>query len=91
MARRTRELSSRILLLSNLLFSIAAAQNGVTFLYPTAGLTINYLDTVNVTYESNFTSPLLYSFCTNSTGNGGIITGMPLPPFPIPHSPTRPC
>ncbi|KAH8600684.1 hypothetical protein B0O99DRAFT_736732 [Bisporella sp. PMI_857] len=38
-------------------------KNGVAFLFPTEGLELNYLDTVNVSYISPFESPLLYTFC----------------------------
>jgi len=44
-----------------------AGENGVTFLYPTEGLTLNYLDTINVTYLSGFEAPVLYLFCSNIT------------------------
>jgi hypothetical protein len=40
--------------------------HGVTFIFPTSGLTFYYLDTINVVYDSSFTAPLLYTFC--STG-----------------------
>ena len=49
-----------VLLLS---LGLATAQNGVTFLYPTDGLVFNYLDTVNVTYQSEFAAPGLWTFC----------------------------
>lgn len=45
--------------------SLSFAQNGVTFLYPTKGLEFYYLDTVNVTWTSNFTTPFLFTFCSN--------------------------
>lgn len=45
----------------------AVAEHGVTFLYPVDGLTLNYLDTINVTWTSNFSSPQLFTFCTNKT------------------------
>ena len=41
-----------------------AEKNFVTFLYPPAGLTLNYMDTVNVSYTSQFPKPVLYTFCT---------------------------
>ncbi|KAH8678275.1 hypothetical protein BX600DRAFT_493572 [Xylariales sp. PMI_506] len=53
------------LFIVNLLMSLGvfAASNGVTFLFPTEGLTLYYLDTINVTYESDFSAPNLYTFC----------------------------
>jgi hypothetical protein len=54
---------------ASLLTLTQADNHGVTFLYPTQGLTLNYLDTVNVTYLSPFPTPKLYTFCVNSTGN----------------------
>lgn len=42
--------------------------HGVTFLYPqSTDITLNYMDTVNVTYLSPFSSPKLYTFCVNTT------------------------
>ncbi|KAH8902584.1 hypothetical protein BR93DRAFT_868656, partial [Coniochaeta sp. PMI_546] len=40
-----------------------AAKCGVEFLYPQPGLTFYYLDTINVTYTSNFTNPTLFAWC----------------------------
>ncbi|KAL3427191.1 hypothetical protein PVAG01_00700 [Phlyctema vagabunda] len=40
-------------------------RNGVTFLYPTAGLTFYHLDTIEVSYISPFPNPLLYTFCNS--------------------------
>jgi hypothetical protein len=51
-----------------------AAVNGVTFQYPTDNLTFNYLDTVNVTWTSNYANPRLLTFCKNIT-SGSILTG----------------
>ncbi|PVH79861.1 hypothetical protein DL98DRAFT_655232 [Cadophora sp. DSE1049] len=42
--------------------------NGVKFLYPPAGLTFNYLDTVNVTYTSPYKKPKLYTYCLRYNG-----------------------
>lgn len=44
----------------------ATDNHGVTFLYPTAGLTMYYMDNITVVYESNFSAPRLYTFCGNS-------------------------
>lgn len=41
----------------------ATANCGVEFLYPQPGLTFYYLDTVNVTYTSNFSNPTLFAWC----------------------------
>jgi hypothetical protein len=59
----------------NLFFLLVEADDhGVTFLYPTAGLEFNWLDTINVTWISPFQAPLLYTFCLNDTGTGGLLT-----------------
>ncbi|KAI1329079.1 hypothetical protein F5Y16DRAFT_367362 [Xylariaceae sp. FL0255] len=42
------------------------SDHGVSFEYPVTGLTLNYMDSINVTYESPFSSPLLYTFCGDS-------------------------
>ncbi|KAI0381423.1 hypothetical protein F5Y04DRAFT_81806 [Hypomontagnella monticulosa] len=39
------------------------------FTYPTASLSFNYLDTVEVAYVGNISKPLLYTFCRNGNGN----------------------
>ena len=44
----------------------AESENGVTFLYPAGGEMFYYLDTVNVTYTSSFSSPYLYTFCSTA-------------------------
>ncbi|KAI9646014.1 hypothetical protein NHQ30_005452 [Ciborinia camelliae] len=44
-----------------------ADDHGVVFLYPTANLTFNYLDTINVTYTSPFPEPQIWVFCSNAT------------------------
>ncbi|KAI1497860.1 hypothetical protein F5X99DRAFT_351216 [Biscogniauxia marginata] len=49
--------------------TIAENTNGVTWQYPTEGLTFYYLDTVQVTYTSNFSGPFLYTFCLDDVGN----------------------
>ncbi|KAF7930079.1 hypothetical protein BELL_0030g00230 [Botrytis elliptica] len=52
-----------------------ADDHGVVFLYPTDNLTINYLDTVNVTYTSPFPEPQLWIYCQNITDlTGPLIT-----------------
>ncbi|KAK6584662.1 hypothetical protein PZA11_002886 [Diplocarpon coronariae] len=50
---------------------LGAGNQSVEFSYPPAGLTLNYMDTINVSYTSNSSKPLtLYTFCTkvNSAG-----------------------
>ncbi|KAI0131790.1 hypothetical protein BJ170DRAFT_717551 [Xylariales sp. AK1849] len=42
--------------------------DSVTFLFPTKGLTFYSNDTVNITYESSFSAPLLYTFCRETDG-----------------------
>ncbi|OIW33018.1 hypothetical protein CONLIGDRAFT_556141, partial [Coniochaeta ligniaria NRRL 30616] len=42
---------------------LATANCGVEFLYPQPGLTFYYLDTINVTYTSNFSNPTLIAWC----------------------------
>lgn len=54
---------------------MAVDNHGVNFTYPTEGLTLYRLDTVNVSWTSNFSTPLLYTFCKNKTGDNPI-TGM---------------
>lgn len=50
--------------------------NDVEFLYPTENLTFHYMDTVNVTYTSDFPTPQLWVFCTNSSDvTAPLITG----------------
>ncbi|TEY46282.1 hypothetical protein BOTCAL_0317g00020 [Botryotinia calthae] len=52
-----------------------ADDHGVVFLYPTDNLTINYLDTDNVTYTSPFPEPQLWIYCQNITDlTGPLIT-----------------
>ena len=55
---------------------IIGDDHGVVFLYPTSGLTLNYLDTVNVSYTSHFTSPLLYTFCYDPNNTASALQGM---------------
>ncbi|KAI0596797.1 hypothetical protein F4775DRAFT_562800 [Biscogniauxia sp. FL1348] len=69
---RAGQFSSRVLWSLWLVYGTTAENtNGVTWQYPTSGLTFYYLDTVQVTYTSNFSDPNLYTFC--SDGNGGTI------------------
>ncbi|KAF7879459.1 hypothetical protein EAF04_000655 [Stromatinia cepivora] len=44
-----------------------ADDHGVVFLYPPKNLTVNYLDTINVTYTSLFPEPELWIFCQNAS------------------------
>lgn len=44
-----------------------ADDHGVVFLYPPKDLTVNYLDTINVTYTSLFPEPQLWIFCQNAS------------------------
>lgn len=73
--------------------SAAADDNhGVTFLFPTEGLTFYYLDTINVTYLSDFPHPNLYTFCD---GGSRYSKSRPMPPAmptfgPRLNSPTPP-
>lgn len=59
---------------------ILADDHGVVFLYPPSGLTVNYKDTVNVSYTSNFSNPQLITFC-NEAGSNSIVTGKYIPLF----------
>jgi hypothetical protein len=52
--------------------TLAGNTNGVTWLFPTTDQILHYEDTVNVTWTSHFSSPLLYTFCFNSTNNFAI-------------------
>lgn len=54
--------------------TVAANNHGVTFLYPVIGLTFNYLATVNLSWLSPSSAPLLYTFWLNDTGTGGLLT-----------------
>jgi hypothetical protein len=48
---------------------IASADCGVVdFVFPTEGLEFFYLDTINVTYRSDFTSPVLSCWCFGELG-----------------------
>ncbi|KAH6684240.1 hypothetical protein B0J14DRAFT_646149 [Halenospora varia] len=51
---------------------MAVDNHGVNFTYPIEGLTLYRLDTVNVSWTSNFSTPLLYTFCKNKTGDNPI-------------------
>ncbi|PQE03087.1 transmembrane alpha-helix domain-containing protein [Rutstroemia sp. NJR-2017a BVV2] len=54
----------------------ADSTNGVEFLYPTEGLTLHYMDIVNVTYTSGFSSPQMWVFCSNASDvTASLITG----------------
>ncbi|ROW08643.1 hypothetical protein VPNG_06150 [Cytospora leucostoma] len=44
--------------------SAAASDSGAAFDYPIGGESFYDLDYVNVTYQSTFTSPLLYTYCS---------------------------
>jgi hypothetical protein len=44
-----------------------SSNHGVVFTFPTTGDVFNYGDVVNVSWTSSFTTPLLYTFCANST------------------------
>lgn len=55
-------------LLSAAITMAADKDTGVTFLYPPAGLTFNYLDTINVSYTSPFSSPYLVTYCLRYNG-----------------------
>ncbi|ORY54547.1 uncharacterized protein BCR38DRAFT_147679 [Pseudomassariella vexata] len=46
-----------------------ASAFGEKFLYPTAGLTLHYLDTVNVEYQTTLYNPRLYTWCYNADNN----------------------
>ncbi|PQE18184.1 cytochrome-1 protein [Rutstroemia sp. NJR-2017a BBW] len=57
----------------------ADSTNGVEFLYPTEGLTLHYMDIVNVTYTSGFPSPQMWVFCSNASDvTASLITGKEL-------------
>jgi len=70
-----------------LLDVIMADDHGVVFLYPPVGLTVNYKDTVNVSYTSNFGSPQLVTFC-NEAGSNAVITELISYPSPYNGSQT---
>lgn len=45
-------------------------QLSVTWIYPKGGEVLYYLDTVNVSYQSSYPQPWLYTFCyENETAN----------------------
>ena len=54
---------------------IATANCGVDFLYPQPDLTFYYLDTINVTYTSNFSNPTLIAFCGQASPTESELTG----------------
>jgi hypothetical protein len=70
---------SLALLIFPLVFADDKNANGVIFLYPSAGLTPKYLDTVNTTWTSMFQTPYLYTSCRNGTGDIVISMSHPLP------------
>jgi len=50
--------------------------HGVTFQYPINDMPdVHYLDSVNVSWTSNFSSPKMFTFCANAV-SGSTITGM---------------
>ncbi|ROW00715.1 hypothetical protein VSDG_03347 [Cytospora chrysosperma] len=59
---------SRLFLVATLLFLsfpfAVASDSSATFVYPTGGESFYSLDYVNVTYQSTFASPTLYTFCS---------------------------
>ncbi|KUI59402.1 hypothetical protein VP1G_06629 [Cytospora mali] len=60
---------SRLCVIATLaLFSSFAVANNsdAAFIYPAGGESFYNLDYVNVTYQSTFTSPLLYTFCSTN-------------------------
>lgn len=67
-----------LFLASSLLWaSSAGVLNGVEFSYPTKGLTFYYLDTVNVTWTSQFPTPHLHTLCKNSSWDN-VTSNIPL-------------
>lgn len=62
-------------LLASTAVHAAPNKNGVEFLFPpdNSSLTLNYLDTIVVTYNSPFDNPLLYTFCTNVSNTKDLI------------------
>lgn len=55
----------RLCLIASILYSFAlAGDTGATFIYPIGGESFYSLDYVNVTYQSTFASPLLYTLCS---------------------------
>ncbi len=67
---RASSLLVSLLFLVTLLDVIQADNHGVTFLFPTRGLTFHQLDIVNVTYLSPFPQPNLYIFCDGGNRQG---------------------
>ena len=54
-------------------FSVADQFN-VVFLYPQTDRVYNYLDTVNISWTSNYTDPVLYFYCASSaTGKSKVL------------------
>lgn len=63
-------LVSSLIFLSTKPSTVQADDHGVTFLFPTRGLTFHYLDVINVTYLSPFPQPNLYIFCDGGGRQG---------------------
>lgn len=74
-------LTSALALLATTTVHAVPNKNGVDFLFPVdnSSLTLNYLDTIVVTYTSNFTNPLLYTFCTNVSNTKDLIQSKQFP------------
>jgi len=68
-------ISYRCYILAFLLIAIAVVADVMEFQYPTSGLSFDALDTIEITYTTDFASPTLIYFCRNVT-TGAIITGM---------------
>ena len=67
---KARMMKPTFMILAFLLFfttEVTGADNeSVKFIFPPAGLTFNYMDTVNVSYISRYPKPVLYTFCTKA-------------------------
>ena len=70
-----RSTEAILALLATTAVQAAPNKNGVEFLFPAdnSSLTLNYLDTIVVTYNSPFENPLLYTFCTNVSNTKDLI------------------
>jgi len=55
-----------------------SGDHGITFLYPVDGLDVHYLDSVNVSWTSNFSEPRMYTFCINAVSQATITGRTPL-------------
>ncbi|PBP24874.1 hypothetical protein BUE80_DR004228 [Diplocarpon rosae] len=75
---KLRTIMEEMLLAIFALLCFAAVVRGagiqsVEFLFPPIGLTLNYMDTINVSYTSAFSKPLmLYTFCTKVKSVGPV-------------------